>query len=872
VTRTKLRLAAVLVFSAATAPAAEPARTDALGDPLPSGAVLRLGTIRWRAGSPIVFLAALPDGHVLTVDQQQAVRVWDAATGRERQQFPMTGTPGTTVPAAIYNACVSLDGGGRNLAVAGRNGIVTVWDVAAGRATGRVVTPETGIPTRIALSRDGKTLALGVNIMRPTLWDVAADKEIRALDEIRPAAGENVNLTRIEFGHDNRTLLGTGYQFANGTNQGTVVAWDTATGKVLHRHLFNYGSNVSFAPDVRTFAVAVQGAVTLFDLGTGRELRKFEESPHHPYALTFSPDGRTLIAVAAPDAVTVWDVDTGRVLRRFGPSKAATPAVLTAPFPMPALPSVTPDGKTLVWVEGQTVRRKSLENGDDLPGPPGHAAPLRQVHVGPGGTSFLTRTVNGQMLRWDAATGRPLGPFAVPAEGAFNVMPSADERWAVAWRSNAPAVLVAADTGQVHFTLPADPDLATPTVEISPDSRTLAAVGRAGMTVRLYDVPDGRPRGELHLPTAPPPDPRTGFVPDPALRRLAFSPDSRRVAVYAGRDLVAWDVASGRQLPVIVLPDGTAVRHIAFAPDGRTLAVEFAGGGLELWELATGGRRAALAERSVPSHLTPQAATMRTLQLARVAHPLALAYSPDGRLLAEAGDDRTIRLWDVAAGRVADTFTGHRGEVASVAFTPDGRRLATASTDTTALVWDVEPVRAKLIPPPSATLTPERAEALWTDLASNDAAKAYDAVRALAGDPAAAVTLLRDRLKPAAGPDAERVAKLIADLDAAAYAVRTRAEKELRRLGDQVAPALREALEANPSLELRRRLEGLLDGMNGPPAGEQLRQLRALEVLERVGTPGAAEVLTALAAGAAGAPTTVEARAALDRLGRRGGA
>src|SRR5205085_9358850 len=134
---------------------------------------------------------------------------------------------------------------------------------------------------------------------------------------------------------------------------------------------------------------------------------------------------------------------------------------------------------------------------------------------------------------------------------------------------------------------------------------------------------------------------------------------------------------------------------VAYAPDGRTRDVECAGGGLELWELATGGRRAALAERSVPPHLTPQAATMRTIQLARVAHPLALAYSPDGRLLAEAGDDRTIRLWDVAAGRVADTFTGHRGDVASVAFTPDGRRLATASTDTTALVWDVEPVRAK---------------------------------------------------------------------------------------------------------------------------------------------------------------------------------
>jgi WD40 repeat protein/serine/threonine protein kinase len=66
----------------------------------------------------------------------------------------------------------------------------------------------------------------------------------------------------------------------------------------------------------------------------------------------------------------------------------------------------------------------------------------------------------------------------------------------------------------------------------------------------------------------------------------------------------------------------------------------------------------------------------------------ALAFSPDGRLLASAGHDHTVILWDVAAGRWVRTLKGHADLVYGVTYSPDGRRLATASWDGTARVWD----------------------------------------------------------------------------------------------------------------------------------------------------------------------------------------
>ena len=64
-----------------------------------------------------------------------------------------------------------------------------------------------------------------------------------------------------------------------------------------------------------------------------------------------------------------------------------------------------------------------------------------------------------------------------------------------------------------------------------------------------------------------------------------------------------------------------------------------------------------------------------------------MAWSPDGRHLASASADKTVRVWDASSGQTLLTYSGHTGTVASVAWSPDGKRLASASEDQTVQVW-----------------------------------------------------------------------------------------------------------------------------------------------------------------------------------------
>jgi hypothetical protein len=193
--------------------------------------------------------------------------------------------------------------------------------------------------------------------------------------------------------------------------------------------------------------------------------------------------------------------------------------------------------------------------------------------------------------------------------------------------------------------------------------------------------------------------------------------------------------------------------------------------------------------------------------------------------------------------------------------------------DTQILIWDVAAQTHR----PAArapALAARELEALWSDLASDDTPRAGRAVEHLAAAPRQAAALLRERLHPVEAADAQAVARLLANLDSADFTIRDKAVKELEALGEGALGSYRRALESHPSLEMRRRLEALLDKLSGlwrNPAPERLRTLRALEVLELAGTPEARQVLQVLEKGVPGARLTEEAKAAHQRLAQRAG-
>jgi hypothetical protein len=192
---------------------------------------------------------------------------------------------------------------------------------------------------------------------------------------------------------------------------------------------------------------------------------------------------------------------------------------------------------------------------------------------------------------------------------------------------------------------------------------------------------------------------------------------------------------------------------------------------------------------------------------------------------------------------------------------PDSKTFLSRGPGLSAVVWDLAGLdEARRQGPPR----PEDLEALWQELAGEDAAKAYRALARLVQGKQMAQNFMSKRLQPARAIDAKRMAQLIGQLVDDDAAFRKKAQEALRALDRQAEPALRRALKAAPPKELRTILERLLDDLDGVVvAGPLLRQVRAVEALEHL---GAAKLLADLARGDPAARLTQDCQAALKRL------
>ena len=242
------------------------------------------------------------------------------------------------------------------------------------------------------------------------------------------------------------------------------------------------------------------------------------------------------------------------------------------------------------------------------------------------------------------------------------------------------------------------------------------------------------------------------------------------------------------------------------------------------------------------------------------------AVSPDGTTAAGGLDSGHILLWDACSGKQVAKLDGHRGFIGSLSFSRDGRYLVSRSADTTILLWDCTKILPKRAPA-EIDLMPPVLDKLWQDLQASDGSRGYQAVATLVRSPASTILHLRKKVRPAAAADQREMRRWIADLDSDRFQVRQHALSELAWLGELADPVLKQALAKSLPLEVRNRINFLLNNIpNPPPVSYWLGTLRALETLERIATSDAKKLLEDLASGLPESTLTQEARRSLERL------
>jgi WD40 repeat protein len=723
-------LVAVPVAVARTEQPASP-RVAFAGDPLPGGAIARLGTLRFKHLPPSQFSAndnvmarvtiALfsPNGQTVATIGQPAndLRVWDSKTGKElpgpwksgKQILRTSGIAYSPDGSILAGVVARLDETTGML-----KGEIDFWDIEQAKTVRTLATRDLdgrGEFASIAFS-DGEKILTAVDISGKVYWwEIASGKLLRtwqapAADkpqvpmpnqaeqtfyDVDVALGPTALVVRTE-----KLTLINGREVQEIQTEWTIYALDArnASGRVIHHSVTrpdDDGFRIAFSADGKRIAYLISDyTIELRDTATGKLARTIDVGKlvkgSNAQALQLSADGKQLAVATGSAKIILWKEIEPDAKREIDPQTV---------FTMPGM-SFSADGKRLVTGVGGDVRIYDTDTLQEAHRWQGHARPVVSVQFSADGRCLRTNTASpfnppGDLITWNCASWNP-DKFVLRA--GFNASEigkvSPDHTLYVGKAGVDRLNVYGLSTGALLGRLKSSVDLPTPNPgSFSSDGKyyVMLAKDDAGRDCYLaYTMPSCKllcqmPTMSKESQAAPAAKGKAGSV-GANLPLVSFSADGR-VAAFEGRDdgrICVFDTATEtlkyRLGTAFALPEGRKVKlgamtQLDLSPDGKWLAsFRVQDRQVNIWDLASRTSRRMIGRERSP------------------ANAARFAWSHDSRMLAMT-NGREIQIWEVSSMKLRKEFSGHMAGVVSLAFSPDGRYLASGSADTTVLIWDV---------------------------------------------------------------------------------------------------------------------------------------------------------------------------------------
>ena len=682
-----LRLAIAVVLSTLLAfplSAQQPA-TDLYGDPLPPGAIARLGTIRFRSGRFPSGLAFLPDSKTfVTVSREDiGIQFWEAETGRLLREISVE-------PMTVEGFAISRDG--KQFAVAGfwypedrsqgAKGEVRVLDAASGEGIRRFPRDSRDVNrSPLAFTPDGELLV-----------SLGNEGALR-IEEID--SGTEILQQKLE--RDNSPFLtlspnGQSIAVATGPNTRKLYLWKWQAGEEPQQLTTNTeqggDGSLVFSPDSRHVAWAGtrNDPLHVWEVDSGKLAARLEPQSGEEYwhgAIRFAPDGTKLLASAGRNrqrgSIHVWNT-SGWKYDRAMPIDARDFAISS-------------DGRLLTT--GSQVY--NLETGQEFgANDAAHREQINRILTMPGGEA-VTASQDGTIRMWDLATSKQklklthdswVRDIALSPDGIRLVSSSLDDTVRL-WNLS---------TGKEIYRLPGHGKLGgCRAVGFSDDGQSCYSFGD-DFYLRTWDVRTGKALAEhklqptgIKVPTEENRD--SGEFDFFHIDAARISPGGKYLVLGLGKYFV-FDVATGKEMRVLE-NDGSHISSIDFSPDGRLLLATAWGKSMQI--TLADGRFTSTTAKEQPLTIWELESGTRVKSLLLPGEGIRSAvFSPDGNQFAVVSirPKHKITFYDLG-GNEQFSIDEIPRRVSTLAFTPDGSKLIGGLEDTSALVWDLPSLRKK---------------------------------------------------------------------------------------------------------------------------------------------------------------------------------